>query len=214
MTTSNSDVESSEEYEEMLVKCNDCHIEMNDNYGYFTCILCKLSYCYSCQNEIEETYYCSNDNCYHCRRGNCFNTRRSGETYCEKCAPEDVKESIEQHEKELLEAYDIMAQNVDDRRNELQVALQKMGLELREDSRYCKKYIEQNDGDVDEIVNRMCEMKFLFDYCDMRNVLDKVEKEHIETLEAGYFPDSSVFDEAEYEVLGKTPYPKIWPWLN
>jgi hypothetical protein len=98
------------------------------------------------------------------------------------------------------------------RRLKLTKALGEAGLVLRSDSKYCWKYINSGSGKIDEIVHRMCEMKFLFEYTDMREELKRVSKGQEEELEAGYFPDCSVFDEAEDNIIRKTPYPEIFPW--
>jgi len=79
-------------------------------------------------------------------------------------------------------------------------------------------YIDGSLGDewsISDIVRRMSEMKYLFEYCDIRSVMKTIEEEYIETLEAGYFPDTPVFNMAEYVVMTKIgQYPDKWPWLK
>ena len=95
-------------------------------------------------------------------------------------------------------------------------ALNQAGLELRNDSVLCKKYID-GDGeiDLDKCVQRMCEMKYLFEYCHMDECKAEAYEENCEELRAGYFPDCSVFDKAEDIALRKYSngyYPNIFPW--
>jgi len=94
--------------------------------------------------------------------------------------------------------------------------LKEYDLVLRSDSKLCQKYIEKGkiNMTIDEVVERMCQMKFLFDYCNMQKVLDKVVQDQCEELEAGYFPDVPAFDYAEYLILKKIKsYPTEWPWI-
>jgi hypothetical protein len=104
----------------------------------------------------------------------------------------------------------------DEREYELKIALGKVGLTLRNDSRLCSNYIENNEGSIEFIVERMCQMKFLFDYHNMNYYIQKANEEQNETIEAGYFPDTSALDDAEYEVMKQYDfiYPKMWcfPW--
>lgn len=104
------------------------------------------------------------------------------------------------------------------RKEILTKALTKAGLELREDSELCKKYIS---GEIKEnkknIVERMCQMKYLFEYCHMNECKEKAYNNQIETFNAGYFPDCSVFEDAEMIALEKYSngkYPKIFPWMK
>ena len=102
------------------------------------------------------------------------------------------------------------------RQKKLKKALNKMCVELRDDSKLCKGYIDGTikDWDIEDIVKRMCEMKFLYEYANMKHYLLKAEKNQSKELEYGYIPDISVFDEAEMYALKKTNgYPKKWPWL-
>jgi len=106
----------------------------------------------------------------------------------------------------------------DNRKAKLSVALKKAGVELRNDSTLCKKYIE-GDKDLnysmDKIVKRMCQMKYLFEYCHMDECRAEAYLKHSEVLDAGYYPDCSVMDEAEDIALTKYSngkYPHKFPW--
>jgi hypothetical protein len=106
----------------------------------------------------------------------------------------------------------------DKRKNLLIKELQNVGLEYRSDSILCDKYINgNNDYTIEYIVNRMCEMKYLFEYCNMTECKDIAYKEYCEELNAGYFPDCSVFDSAERIALQKYSggkYPDVFPWIK
>jgi ribosomal protein L13E len=90
-------------------------------------------------------------------------------------------------------------------------ALKKYGLELRSDSKLCQQYIDGvNELSIDEIVERMCEMKYLFDYCNMKHYLDYVHTHKHK------FKYSDLFTEAEILALGDKDYCEDgkWPWLK
>jgi len=102
------------------------------------------------------------------------------------------------------------------RREKLIDALSEYKLELRDDSKLCSGYIDGSikDWSLNEIVNRMCQMKYLFDYCKMDHYLDKAYDYQQEEYKAGYIPDCSVFEHAELMALDKYGnYPNKWPWI-
>lgn len=91
------------------------------------------------------------------------------------------------------------------------------GLELREDSKLCQGYIEGTikDWTVSNIVHRMCQMKYLYEYCHMDECYEEAERDQQEELDAGYFPDCSTFELAELIALNRYGgYPARWPWLT
>lgn len=102
------------------------------------------------------------------------------------------------------------------RKQELVDALAEYKLSLRADSKLCQGYINGTitDRSVDEIVHRMCQMHFLFNYADMDNCLDRAYELHNAERNDGCFSDFSVFERAERLALKKRPYPSSWPWLN
>jgi len=86
------------------------------------------------------------------------------------------------------------------RKKKLKQVLKNSGLELRSDSKLCGGYIEGKikDKTIPEIVERMCQVKYLFDYCDMKKYLHKYHN----------------FDKSERKILKKYgEYPDEWPWL-
>ena len=104
------------------------------------------------------------------------------------------------------------------RMNELENKLKKAGLELRNDSKLCDNYIEGTIKiKIDDVVERMCQVKYLYEYCHMEKCKNKAYNDQIKELNAGYFPDCSVFDQAEDIALSKYSngkYPEKYPWHN
>ncbi len=104
------------------------------------------------------------------------------------------------------------------RRDKLQNELSKYKLEIRNDSLLCKNYIDgSNEYNIKEIAKRMCEMKYLYNYCHMNECKDIAYKSYIEEINAGYFPDMSVSEHAELIALSKysnNKYPDIFPWMK
>lgn len=104
------------------------------------------------------------------------------------------------------------------RREKLISELAKVKLQLRSDSVLCKKYIDgTSEYDLEYIIERMCQMKYLFEYCHMDECKQIAYEQQLEEFNAGYFPDCSVFDEAEYIALKKYSngkYPVVFPWLE
>ena len=105
----------------------------------------------------------------------------------------------------------------DKRKTKLVKVLKEYGLELRNDSKLCNGYIDGTikDLSLNEIVQRMCQMKYLYDYCNMDDCCAEAYDYQQEELRAGYFPDCTVFEHAELIALKKYGnYPAVWPWLN
>lgn len=106
---------------------------------------------------------------------------------------------------------------LENRKRDLQLALKKVGLKLRPDSKLCEGYIDGTikDWSIDQIVHRMCQMHFLYNYGNMDYHLEKSYKYQTEELNAGFFPDMTVPEQAEMHALEEIGgYPKKWPWLE
>ncbi len=111
------------------------------------------------------------------------------------------------------------------RKIELMTLLYKSGLELRKDSSLCGRYIDDGTylyGDcIEDIVTRMCQMKFLYDYTEYRQQLRVNYRElrlGYEDLDI-YVRDVSFYgvDPKKYtedQILQTTPFPEVWPWKN
>jgi hypothetical protein len=89
-------------------------------------------------------------------------------------------------------------------------------LKIRGDSKLCQGYIDGSIKiDVDDVVERMCQVKYFYEYCDKEKYFDLARESQAEELNAGYFPDCSLFDQAEMMAIDdKGGYPANWPWLQ
>lgn len=133
-------------------------------------------------------------------------------TYCAGCCPEWVELFILEEEAKYNKQQELVAKLVldrDDRRTRLTAALVAAGLELRSDSAYCEKFIYQGEGEIPQIVTRMAQMKYLFEYCDIGKKMDEI-------YIGGSFEPSgrySLLREAEKQILEKIGgYPEQFPW--
>ena len=153
-----------------------------------------LSIYYTKENIIN--YYCEK----HCIEHNCAD-KHVENMYFGKCLKKKSGTKIKKS----------------DRKNIIIKALSEYKLELRNDSVLCKQYIEgSNEYSVDDIVKKMCQMKYLYDYCHMKECLDEAYEEHVEELNEGYFPDMRVSERAEMIALNKysnDSYPDVFPWI-
>ncbi len=136
---------------------------------------------------------------------------------------ENYLESVKNAKKKIREERQIKAYKkkqalTNKRRDSLIKALNEAGLELRSDSQLCKKYINgDKDNSLDEVVLRMCQMKYLYDYCHMEKCKDIAYEEYKDDYRYGYYPDGSVHDRAESIALKKysnSRYPDVFPWQN
>lgn len=97
-------------------------------------------------------------------------------------------------------------------KNKLVNELNKYGLELREDSKLCQLFIEGKETDLDFVVKRMCQMKYLYEYCHM----DECKAIAYQQRRLRY-NDESIHDIAERIALKKYSngiYPTVYPWLE
>jgi hypothetical protein len=103
--------------------------------------------------------------------------------------------------------------NRDARRKELTEAMTKCGLKIRGDSQLCSGYIDGTikDWSVDAVVHRMCQVKYLFDYCDIDSCFEEAKRRRYQWE----LYDEPLFDIAEDIALERHGgYPKVFPWLK
>ena len=80
---------------------------------------------------------------------------------------------------------------------------------------YQKADIYLKGGEKIKIADRMCEMKYLYEYCDFDSAYQKAYEDQQEEYNAGYYPDCTVFEQAEMSVLSDVGgYPTVFPWLK
>ena len=146
----------------------------------------------------------------------------------------NIKKQEEQKKQDELKQIELKKQNQQNRRKEQQKPreqreqkkqqrkadltqqLLNVGLDLRDDSILCKNYIQGDDEHtIDFIVNRMCQMKYLYEYCDMDKYRTIVYDEYNEQRRDGCYPKYSVSEKAEQMALNNCSngkYPSIYPW--
>jgi len=104
------------------------------------------------------------------------------------------------------------------RRTRLVEALQAAGLELRADSKLCQLYIEGKTDNLTQIVRRMGEMRYLYEYCHMDECRDEAYNQMREERKEFGYCDWSVQDKAEQIALRKySPggrYTDVFPWQS
>jgi len=105
---------------------------------------------------------------------------------------------------------------MEERKEELVGALRNAGVEFRNDSMLCDKYIDGcKDFSIDEIVERMSQMKYLYQYCHMEECKNIAYEKYLEDKNYDYHIDWSVTEHAEYLALKKYSngkYPEVFPW--
>jgi len=108
------------------------------------------------------------------------------------------------------------------RKKELVKELRKYKLTLRPDSKLCEAYIngKSKKWTKKEIAQRMCQMRYLYDYCEMDWYVRKVRAQVTEARREGYgefVSPEEQFEMAEQRALEKHgpkgSYPKKWPWM-
>jgi hypothetical protein len=194
--------------------CSKCGICDYDDGVCYTCDGCHKIFCYDCRPYDRHYTKCGIRDCYYCRNGNCFNSVPEDEIYCDNCYIESDESDIDLTDNSDSEI-DTIYSTPKQRRKELIEKLAEYKLKLRTDSKLCDKYIKEGDIDIDDVVERMCQMKYLYDYCDMASACIEAEEAQAEELNAGYFPDCTVFEQAEMIALEKKggDYPSIYPWM-
>jgi len=109
----------------------------------------------------------------------------------------------------------IISSTQKNRTKKLKLKLKKRGLGLRKDSALCSLYVNgKTDLDINWIVQRMCEMKYLYEYCDMKNIKSQVYNDFVfNEYNKNY--EGTISTQAEKLALEKHSngiYPKVFPW--
>ena len=104
------------------------------------------------------------------------------------------------------------------RRSKLIEELNKFKVDLKDDSYLCQNYIEGKlQNSLDDIVKRMCEMKYLFEYCHMDECIKIInDKYDSDSSDSDDSINISIFDQAGNLALEKYSngkFPVIFPWL-
>jgi hypothetical protein len=131
-----------------------------------------------------------------------------------ECKLKDIEESKkERSNKRLLNAMNAKIK----RKKDLEDLMKHYKLTIRNDSKLCKGFIDGSitDYTVEEVVRRMCEMKYLYEYANIKDAFNEARDEQDDEINAGYIPDCSLFDMAEIIALRKCGgYPAVFPWMQ
>lgn len=218
-------------YNKWILPCNNCDQSMCD-----TCKECKYCYGYVCPTE--ECSVCGDSSC---KEWGCQYPNFCDEyDYCEICCDnrDSTKYNIETELHKFFK-HDYGTQiylcdscyEIEDlklkREIELRYNLCKKGLWLRSDSSLCRKYIENGNGCLEWIVDRMCQMKYLYEYTEYNSIRDKVFNDSLETsdsedsedvdfdyIRSRNLPKGAISKIAEEITMENTIFPKYWPWIS
>ena len=98
------------------------------------------------------------------------------------------------------------------RQQELTKALQEKGLQLRTDSTLCNSYINDNIGSINNIVDIMHEMDWLFKNTNYKKIMqEEIEKEIREIKNYGGYYD---IDDVRHDASSIAKYRAIKEWKN
>jgi DNA-binding transcriptional MerR regulator len=203
-----------------VILCDDC--KKLDKYNLMTKTYSKTTY-FLTDDDIIDLKFINANSSY--GQATYYTIEDIKNVFCEKydITPENINNKLEElnEQKKFLqqEKMNKKEEKKNKRYESLTKALNKAGLELRNDSKSCENYIDGKikDKNISDIVERMCQMKYLFEYCHMDECKEEAYKEYNDTLNAGYFPDFDVFDEGERIALEKYSngeYPDIYPWIK
>lgn len=117
-----------------------------------------------------------------------------------------IKEDIRKKNKEVIQ---------NKRKERLINGLAKYKLELRNDSMLCKNYIYSGENTVKQIVNRMCQMKYLYDYCHMDECKDEAYEKYSDDCDYNYYKGcvSELAEEIALNKYSNGKYPEVYPWM-
>jgi len=108
------------------------------------------------------------------------------------------------------------------RRDELASHLTEVGLVIRSDSTLCQEYIQgkRPKKQLESIVRLLAREKLFREYCEWARMWKYKEDERHEVIEAGFIPDTDVYDDVKYTLSDRLwkreepPKDYIWPWLR
>jgi hypothetical protein len=184
------------ECESCRPKCSLC-LRQHNNLYIWKCYTCAVEYCWNCKSPTTRTYGITSYN------------------FCEtkSCVTPDFlkKRSIDEI------TYKWKVKNLKERFVKFNLNLHDMRV-----SRLCQKYIHSNpeldekEWTVEKVALKVAEMKFLYDYCNMKWFLD-IEPNSInnEKIDPNVFIISPKFERAKQKALraySNGRYPVAWPW--
>lgn len=173
--------------------CYNC----DQNFYALKCIDC-IGMCIVCESYVDYLY-----KCYFCNRYICFSHNRCGYLYLSnnfyynicstKCIPIDFLKN------ELIFSLKVL-----NRKNKLTETLNMYNIEIRLDSKLCNAYIYfklDKTWTTEKVAQKMCEMKYLFEVCDIVSILRKLN-----------FKSKYKFQIAKQIALNGSSFPIVWNW--
>ncbi len=163
MTYSHSNIIYCKECYKKEYKCSVCKVPNEDDYTVYECYNCVKLICIDCIN------YTNPDNNYR--------------KYCSNCSYDAEREYNTQLERRLAaeRQYEF---DCSIRRKKLIDALNDVDLELRSDNKLCTRFITDKEireytfytkeEKINAIVSRMCQVKYLYDYCYMEDIMNAI----------------------------------------
>jgi len=214
----------------ICVECFQKKGKLNENFELVLCLDClKLDkYKYITKTDVKNNYLLTDkeiedleQSTVKCRVGYAILFRKLHviRRACDKyrCTLDSLLNSKKQEKQEKTNVRkakiaDTKRKKYDMNKNKLVSELNRFGLELREDSKLCELFIEGKETDLDYVVKRMCQMKYLYEYCHMNEC-----KEIAYQQRRSKYGDESLHDIAERIALNKYSnglYPTVYPWLQ
>jgi len=220
--------------------CNECNINIGKKSSYYNMILCNLcneldKYKLMCKTDVKKTYLLNDKDLddieyyevknphYRCASSMLLYNKKDIINKCvEKYVVnyEDVYKFIEvikEDRKIKNEKKKETIKKKKEQRKEILVdALKEYKLTLRADSQLCEEYINGRlkNMSIDDIVQRMCQMRFLYEYCDFNKCYNEAKKIKYEDHNYEY-EDMPLFNIAEVIALKKCGgYPDVFPWMS
>lgn len=216
-----SESEPEPEDENEFEICNTCNknININDDNGYMNCDVCDTYLCEECHNDVYlynvyilnlteegndvfDILYCDKCGkrvCSDCETVYIFDDDYT--TSCNECiTKEDLITFIDRQKKRYKEAKII---------ERLKVIFNEINIPFSEYSAVCQVLINNNIKDREKLIQRIKEVHYLYNYCDISKYIGKISKDDNKREIMTHF------QQAEYEIIQKEKgYPKFWPWEN
>lgn len=216
-----SESESENEIEDIIKICHTCNKNINiyDDSGYMNCDVCDKTLCEECHNDVYlynvyildqteegndvfDILYCDKCGqrvCSDCETVYIFDDDYT--TSCNECiTKEDLITFINRQKKRYKEAKII---------ERLKLIFHEINVPFSEYGAVCQVLINNNIKDKDELIQRVKEVYYLYNYCDISKYIGKILKDDNKRKILTHF------QQAEYEIIQKEKgYPKYWPWEN
>ena len=127
--------------------------------------------------------------------------------------------SVDMSMKYFIELYETQRNEIQQkmqRKKNLIEKLKEKKLELRSDSYYCNSYINYDMYSIDIVIQKMCEAKFIHEYCNIKKAYDIFYNNKYK-----YYNNINnkndikrIVNKIALNSSGYSDFPKKWPWLD